>query len=42
MPSSLLASQFATLEEPPDALTIDISHPPEQIVADIITALQVT
>jgi gluconokinase len=42
MPVSLLASQFATLEEPQDALTVDIDQPPEQIVASIITALQVT
>ncbi|HUA34703.1 MAG TPA: gluconokinase [Candidatus Binataceae bacterium] len=33
--SALLGSQFATLEEPDDAITIDVSHTPEQAVADI-------
>jgi len=32
---SILASQFADLEEPQDALTVDISQSPEQVVADI-------
>jgi gluconokinase len=31
----LLASQFADLEEPTNALTIDASHGPEEIVAEI-------
>lgn len=31
----LLASQFATLEPPTDALTIPITHPPDEIVADV-------
>jgi len=31
----LLASQFADLEEPADAITIDVSHSPEEIVAEI-------
>jgi len=39
MPASLLASQFAALEEPHGALTIDIRQPPEQIVAEIIGQL---
>lgn len=39
MPPSLLASQFAALEEPPDVLTIDIGQPPEQIVAEIVRQL---
>jgi gluconokinase len=32
---SILAGQFADLEEPADALTVDISGTPEQIVAEI-------
>jgi len=32
---AILASQFADLEEPGDALTVRISESPEQIVADI-------
>lgn len=39
---SLLASQLATLEEPRDALTIDIDHTPEQIVDDIIQRLHLS
>jgi gluconokinase len=31
----LLASQFADLEEPTDAVTIDVAHTPEEIVAEI-------
>ena len=31
----LLASQFETLEEPNDAVTIDVGRGPEQIVAEI-------
>ncbi|MEQ1474611.1 MAG: gluconokinase, partial [Candidatus Acidiferrum sp.] len=33
---SLLASQLATLEEPQDAVTVDIDHTPEQIVEEIL------
>jgi len=36
---SLLASQLATLEEPRDALTIDIDQTPDQIVDEIIRRL---
>jgi gluconokinase len=32
---AILASQLADLEEPADALTVEISESPEQIVADI-------
>ena len=32
---TILASQFADLEEPDDALTVDIDHPAEEIVAEI-------
>ena len=39
MPPSLLASQFAALEEPREALTVDVSAPPEQIVAEIVRQL---
>jgi len=31
----LLTSQFADLEEPADAITIDVAHSPEEIVAEI-------
>ncbi len=31
----LLASQFADLEEPADAITIDVARPPEEIVSEI-------
>jgi gluconokinase len=31
----LLASQFATLEEPADAITVDAAPPPEEIVAEV-------
>jgi gluconokinase len=31
----ILAGQFADLEEPADAITIDAAQPPEQIVAEI-------
>jgi gluconokinase len=43
MPTSLLASQFATLEEPGDdepVVTVDIGGSPDQIVEAILTALQ--
>ena len=31
----LLASQFATLEEPTDAITVDATKPPEHIVSEV-------
>jgi gluconokinase len=31
----LLASQFADLEEPTDAVTVDVAHTPAEIVAEI-------
>ncbi|MDE2706709.1 MAG: hypothetical protein OXI35_16705, partial [Gemmatimonadota bacterium] len=40
MPTSLLDSQFATLEEPRDALSVDIGPSPAAIAATIRTALQ--
>jgi gluconokinase len=35
MKPGMLASQLATLEEPPDALIADIARPPEKIVAHL-------
>jgi gluconokinase len=34
-PVEILASQFATLEEPEDAVTVDVSQTPEEIVTEI-------
>jgi len=39
---TILASQFAALEEPDDAITVEIDHTGEEIVADIIRQLGVT
>ena len=36
---ALLASQFATLEEPRDAISIDIDQTPDQIVEEILRRL---
>ena len=36
---ALLASQFATLEEPRDAISIDVDETPEQIVDEIMRQL---
>jgi len=41
MPSALLASQFATLEPPADALVISCEPSPEAIVTELIQALEV-
>lgn len=41
MNPALIGSQFATLEEPPDALTVDASLATEAIVAEIRQALLV-
>jgi gluconokinase len=38
----LLASQFAQLEEPKDALVIDVSHTVDEIVSEIVDKLQIT
>lgn len=35
MKSEMLASQFTDLEEPADAIGVDVSGPPDQIVAEI-------
>jgi gluconokinase len=40
MPPSLLASQFATLEEPDDAIVVDITQPVAAQVAAITRALR--
>ena len=40
MPPSLLDSQFAALEEPREAIVIDVSGAPGEIVAEIISALK--
>ncbi|MDX2249525.1 MAG: gluconokinase [Bacteroidia bacterium] len=37
MPPALLTSQFQTLETPANAITIDISLSPEEIIAQIVT-----
>jgi gluconokinase len=39
MKPEMLASQFATLEPPADALTVDIAAQPETLVEQIIAAL---
>jgi gluconate kinase len=41
MHPNLLASQFATLEEPKDALWVDASRGPDEIVAALRRQLQV-
>jgi gluconokinase len=38
----LLTSQFADLEEPADALIVDVAPPPQEIVAEIRTKLRLT
>jgi len=40
MPASLLESQFATLEEPADAIIVDVTQPVAQQVAAIARALR--
>jgi gluconokinase len=40
--TGLLASQFAALEEPADAITVDVGPAPEQIVAEIRRQLGLT
>ncbi len=39
MPSRLLDSQFATLEEPNDAIVIDIQLTPDEIIDRILDSL---
>ncbi|MFZ0033625.1 MAG: gluconokinase [Sedimentisphaerales bacterium] len=38
-PASLVDSQFATLEEPEDAIVVDITQKPETIVEEIVSKL---
>jgi gluconokinase len=40
MPLSLVDSQFATLEEPADAIVVDIAKPPDKIVCNITEQLK--
>ena len=40
MPASLLESQFATLEPPASALTVDIAQPPARCVEVIVAGLR--
>ncbi|MBL8836828.1 MAG: hypothetical protein JNL66_11300, partial [Alphaproteobacteria bacterium] len=40
MPPSLLKSQFATLEEPRDAIVADVTNDPPSIVAAAVAALR--
>jgi gluconokinase len=36
----ILAGQFADLEEPPNALALDVSRSPEQLAAEVIASLR--
>ncbi len=40
MKPDMLKSQFDTLQEPTDALVVDIDHTPEEIVDDILSRMQ--
>lgn len=42
MPPSLLTSQFATLEPPADALTLDVGQPVDELVDAIVSAFAFT
>jgi gluconokinase len=37
---AILAGQFADLQEPQDAMVVSVSHPPEEIVADVLRELK--
>ena len=39
MKADMLASQFAVLEEPSDAIVVDVSRPPAAIVEQILAEL---
>lgn len=39
MPASLLRSQFASLEPPQRAITIDVARPPERCIEEIVAVL---
>ena len=38
MKADMLASQFEALEEPSDAIVLDISNPPRELVEQVLTA----
>jgi gluconokinase len=40
MPEKLLDSQFETLEEPKDAVVVDIEQPPESICRQVLAELE--
>jgi gluconokinase len=40
MPASLLQSQFATLEDPPDALPVDIGGTPDEVADAVLVGLR--
>jgi gluconokinase len=40
MPTTLIDSQFAILEEPHDAITVDVGGTPEEIVEDVLRRLK--
>lgn len=42
MPVTLLDSQFATLEEPADALSLHIAHRPDELVQMVVDTLALT
>jgi gluconokinase len=42
MKAGMLKSQFDTLEEPANALTIDINEPPDQIIRQILAKLDLS
>lgn len=42
MPAALLASQFATLEPPADALTLDVAEPVDALVEAVVARLLTT
>jgi gluconokinase len=37
---SILAGQFADLQEPQNALVLDVSHPPDRLASEIISSLR--
>ena len=39
MPTTLLDSQFAILEEPEDAIVVKVDQTPEQIVTEVLLRL---
>jgi gluconokinase len=40
MPASLLDSQFAALEPPLDAITVEVAEPPERCIERVLSALR--